>query len=568
MSMQGALADVDSKGGPIEPIPSPDAPAVCVSARMVGTLPPQDSMSHAVSEQDPPKPGSSGGPEPAPWTLSLLNAIGEGVCLVTPGGALVWANDLVRSWGPAFLERISEIGRNALGKKTVASGMAPPVLVQHDGREFECSTSKVLVAGLSKPGAPAPAGSPPGTQVYISVVAREITSTVQFRRKIDAIDRAGSELMRLDADSIRRLNSHERLKFLEQKIVRYARDLLHFDHFAIRLLDERTGKLELVMGYGLPPEFDLFDIFARPAGSGISGYVAATGKSYICSDVTQDELFLPGIAGAQSSLTVPLRLQDRVIGIINVESNNSNTFGDEELQLAEIFARYVAMAVHMLDLLVVERSTTNQSVSGRVQGELDEPLQDIMLVVDLLARSAQGDVAAVAAVERIRRDVESIRKRVSDCAQGPTTLLGVEKALADKTVDPLFENRQVLIADDEPKIRQIISEVLKHRGCSVTVCENGALAIAEIEKFHAAGKQFDLVVSDIRMPDRNGYEVFSAIKRVMAKTPVILMTGFGYDPHHSIVRASQEGLQAVLFKPFEVERLLDEVRKGFIAGKG
>ena len=39
------------------------------------------------------------------------------------------------------------------------------------------------------------------------------------------------------------------------------------------------------------------------------------------------------------------------------------------------------------------------------------------------------------------------------------------------------------------------------------------------------------------------------------------MTGFGYDPNHSIVRASQEGLQAVLFKPFKVDQLLTEVRR-------
>jgi two-component system, sensor histidine kinase SagS len=530
-----------------------------------GTLIPPDTLGEYVTDNDPLMSSQKSGVQPGAWTISLLNAIGEGVCLVTPTGALVWANDLVRSWGPKFLERVSEVGRQAHTRKTVASGVAPPVLVQCEGREFELATARVLVAGLDQPGGSAPAGSPPGVQVYMSVVAREVTTTVNFRRKIDAIDRAGSELMRLDAESIRRLNSHERLKFLEQKIVRYARDLLHFDHFAIRLLDERTGKLELVMGFGLPPEFDLFDIFARPTGSGISGFVAATGKSYVCNDVTSDELFLPGIAGAQSSLTVPLRLQDRVIGIINVESNQARSFGDEELQLAEIFARYVAMAVHMLDLLVVERSTTNQTVSGRVQGELDEPLKDIMLVVDLLARSAKGDPAAVSAVERIRRDVESIRQRVSDCAQGPTTLLGVEKALADKTVDPLFEHKKVLVADDEPRIRQIISEVLRHRGCDVTVVDNGAAAIAEIDTLVAAGGRFDLVVSDIRMPDRNGYEVFSSIKRVMTSTPVILMTGFGYDPHHSIVRASQEGLQAVLFKPFEVERLLDEVRKGFLA---
>ena len=37
------------------------------------------------------------------------------------------------------------------------------------------------------------------------------------------------------------------------------------------------------------------------------------------------------------------------------------------------------------------------------------------------------------------------------------------------------------------------------------------------------------------------------------------MTGFGYDPNHSIVRASQEGLASVLFKPFKVDQLLEDV---------
>jgi DNA-binding NtrC family response regulator len=65
------------------------------------------------------------------------------------------------------------------------------------------------------------------------------------------------------------------------------------------------------------------------------------------------------------------------------------------------------------------------------------------------------------------------------------------------------------------------------------------------------------------MPDRNGYEVFSAVRRSCPETQVILMTGFGYDPHHSIVRASQEGLKSVLFKPFEIELLLTQVREAF-----
>ena len=46
---------------------------------------------------------------------------------------------------------------------------------------------------------------------------------------------------------------------------------------------------------------------------------------------------------------------------------------------------------------------------------------------------------------------------------------------------------------------------------------------------------------------------------------MILITGFGYDPEHSIVRASREGLAGVLFKPFKVEQLLELIEKAVAA---
>ena len=94
----------------------------------------------------------------------------------------------------------------------------------------------------------------------------------------------------------------------------------------------------------------------------------------------------------------------------------------------------------------------------------------------------------------------------------------------------------------------------------VTTAVNGAEAIALIER-----NRYDLVVSDIKMPDKSGYDVFAAAHKSDTGLPVILMTGFGYDPNHSIVRASQEGLAAVLFKPFKAEQLLSEVRKALAA---
>jgi DNA-binding NtrC family response regulator len=95
----------------------------------------------------------------------------------------------------------------------------------------------------------------------------------------------------------------------------------------------------------------------------------------------------------------------------------------------------------------------------------------------------------------------------------------------------------------------------------VVVVDSGEKAIEALASDPAG---FDLVISDIRMPGANGYEVFSAAKKRKATLPVILMTGFGYDPSHSIVRASQEGLQRVLYKPFQVERLMDEVKKALV----
>ena len=78
-------------------------------------------------------------------------------------------------------------------------------------------------------------------------------------------------------------------------------------------------------------------------------------------------------------------------------------------------------------------------------------------------------------------------------------------------------------------------------------------------------QDFDLVITDIKMPHRNGYEIFAAAKRRREDLPVMLMTGFGYDPHHSIVRASQEDLSSVMFKPFKVAQLLEEVRKALMS---
>lgn len=68
---------------------------------------------------------------------------------------------------------------------------------------------------------------------------------------------------------------------------------------------------------------------------------------------------------------------------------------------------------------------------------------------------------------------------------------------------------------------------------------------------------YDVMLADIRLPDLNGYEVFYRLRQIQPQARVILMTAYGYDPSHSIVKARQEGLGSVLYKPFRVDQLLD-----------
>ena len=72
---------------------------------------------------------------------------------------------------------------------------------------------------------------------------------------------------------------------------------------------------------------------------------------------------------------------------------------------------------------------------------------------------------------------------------------------------------------------------------------------------------YDVIISDIRLPDYSGYQLMLRLGKIMQRVPMVLMTGFGYDPGHSIVKARQNGLhpKCVLFKPFRLDQLIDVI---------
>lgn len=481
----------------------------------------------------------------------ILNTIGEGVCIVDGEARCNWMNKKMHAWPPRVHEKIRRTCQEAFelfSKQVSPHSPETPTFSRSKRYSLNIEDQQFLEMIAS------PVISPSGQVVQVVAVVWDATSTRRLQQKIDAIDKAGRELVRLESEALAKMNVAERLKLLEEKIISFTRDLMHFDHFAIRLLDRRSNKLELVIGVGLPPEALAVELYAEPDGHGISGYVAATGRSYICPDIERDPRYVTGLDQARSSLTVPLYLHDKVIGIFNIESRQRAAFNEDDRQFAEIFGRYVAIALNILDLLVVERVSTSHKITDDVASTIAGPLNDIASDANALMEDYIGNDDLRGRLQQIVDNINRIRQGLQQCAQGPRTILGASEVKDER--DPVIGGTEILVADDEPNIRTTIRDILRKCGANVTLATNGTEAIAFLEE-----RSFDLVISDIKMPDKTGYDIFSVARRQSETLPVILMTGFGYDPNHSIVRASQEGLQAVLFKPFKVAQLLSEVRK-------
>ncbi len=487
----------------------------------------------------------------------VLNTIGEGVCIVDDTGVCVWANNKMRSFPPEVYERVKQ---TCLSAQSLFAHQVSP----HNAGEQRRLRSKKFGFQVGNDRYFEAIVSPmidDDQQVHqVVAVVWDASTGRRLQQKIDAIDNAGRELCRLESERLGEMNVTDRLKLLEDKIIRYTSDLLHFDHFCIRLLNRRTNRLELVISVGLPQEATEVDLYAQPEGNGISGYVASTGRSYICHDVEKDPRYVIGLDHAMSSLTVPLRLHDKVIGIFNIESQQPGAFNEDDRQFAEIFGRYIAIALNTLDLLVVERYTTRGQLAENVGREIAAPLNDIATEIQALTDQYVGHQDIRARLEHVTANLESIRESIRHAGDAPRTVLGADDLTAE--VDPIIAGKHILIADDEPNIRQTIADVVSKRGGKVHMARDGAEAAAIIDQ-----QPLDLIISDIKMPHRNGYEIFAAARRRDATVPVILMTGFGYDPNHCIVRASQEGLHAVLFKPFKVEQMVEEIRKALGAGE-
>ena len=115
---------------------------------------------------------------------------------------------------------------------------------------------------------------------------------------------------------------------------------------------------------------------------------------------------------------------------------------------------------------------------------------------------------------------------------------------------------RVLVVDDEPVVNESCRRVLSARGYEVDTVESGREGMSR-----ASAQEFDLVITDLRMPDLDGMELVRTIRRERPNTAIVVITGYGSVP--SAVEAVRLGVADYIEKPFTPKQLTDAVAKAF-----
>jgi phosphoserine phosphatase RsbU/P len=172
------------------------------------------------------------------------------------------------------------------------------------------------------------------------------------------------------------------------RIANLTRRLIDYRTFGILLVNERTGELEMKVAvrYG-----DKITVPRVKLGYGIVGYAALHKVPVNVPDVSVDPRYIKVVDDARSELVIPLMLQDRCVGVFDLESPELDAFSKSHVDILTLLASQAAVAIENARLY--ERIRSNEI---RLEKEIRfaQRVQAALLPVELPKRQKQVDVAA------------------------------------------------------------------------------------------------------------------------------------------------------------------------------
>ena len=237
-----------------------------------------------------------------------------------------------------------------------------------------------------------------------------------------------------------------------------------------------------------------------------------------------------------------------------------------------------------------QQLATAGEIAVSLAHEINNPLECIINNLDLVARDLSSHLSESEKVvegermESIRNSVERVQaivrrldemarkgeyetrdylagKRMLDLAPKPSPIEPPQRPEAKTTGEqwPLADF-SILVLDDDLSVVNSMSDLLRAERCIVHTATRPSAAFGILRNV-----KVDAVISDVVMPEMDGYEFYLKVKEEMPELPVILMTAYYYDKDHILKRSRLRGLEGALFKkpinPQKLRMTLIQVRQ-------
>ena len=171
------------------------------------------------------------------------------------------------------------------------------------------------------------------------------------------------------------------LEVLMVRIAELVKRVIDYKVFAILLLNERTQELRIRSSVGHPEE--RVRKLRIKVGEGIVGRAALERKSILVNDVQSEPSYIESLPDIKSELAIPLILKNRVIGVIDLEADDAGFFTDQHVNLLELLAGRMAMAIENARLY---RRSLRQSRTLQLLNEISRELSSVLVLNELLRK--------------------------------------------------------------------------------------------------------------------------------------------------------------------------------------
>jgi signal transduction histidine kinase len=269
----------------------------------------------------------------------------------------------------------------------------------------------------------------------LALLADGLAQRLHGQRLQGRIERLTSQLAMINRLGQHTSWSHDRQQLLEQ-IADLIYQTLGHDHVQLLLIDDARGTIDLVHASGPAGERMRREGFSEQVGGkGIIGWVAGRGQIWISNDITTDPHFQPHwiLPDTGAEIALPLRVGERIIGVLDIQSEHPRVFDADDVFLLQIVADQIASALEQGRLFTAEHrerelATTLSDVSRIICSslDLDQVLDLILQQIDRVVPHIGTRITLLAEGTRMRvvaakgySDNEEAKRATFEIAQAP-----------------------------------------------------------------------------------------------------------------------------------------------------